>query len=125
MTHSVGSARNRSVKITNLVELWPSTNSSTFCLFYFGGHEFKLLVAYKCARVYLSFCIPFSRETFLNVNRFRRKCNSFFVEFMWNFIRSKEQLTDNVLNKLMDYVSPSTEGYYLRTLCEILFVHGG
>ncbi|GAA6098909.1 E3 ubiquitin-protein ligase rnf213-alpha-like [Tachysurus ichikawai] len=56
-------------------------------------------------------CGVVAKDTFLKVNRFRRKCNSFFVEFMWNFISSKEQLTDNVLNKLMDYVrcSPSTE----------------
>ncbi|KAK3539302.1 hypothetical protein QTP86_034163 [Hemibagrus guttatus] len=56
-------------------------------------------------------CGVVAKETFLKVNRFRRKCNSFFVEFMWNFVSSKKQLTDNVLNKLMDYVScsPSTE----------------
>ncbi|XP_060763768.1 E3 ubiquitin-protein ligase rnf213-alpha-like isoform X2 [Neoarius graeffei] len=56
-------------------------------------------------------CGAVARETFLKVNRFRRKCNSFFVEFMWNFVSSKEQLTDNVLNKLMDYVRccPSME----------------
>ncbi|XP_034155120.2 E3 ubiquitin-protein ligase rnf213-alpha isoform X2 [Pangasianodon hypophthalmus] len=56
-------------------------------------------------------CGVVAKETFLKVNRFRRKCNSFFVEFMWNFVSSKEQLTDNVLNKLMDYVrcSPSAE----------------
>ncbi|XP_035382020.1 E3 ubiquitin-protein ligase rnf213-alpha-like isoform X2 [Electrophorus electricus] len=56
-------------------------------------------------------CGPVDIQTFLKVNRFRRKCNSFFVEFMWNFVSSKEQLTDKVVNKLMDYVrcSPSTE----------------
>ncbi|XP_053530339.1 E3 ubiquitin-protein ligase rnf213-alpha isoform X3 [Ictalurus punctatus] len=56
-------------------------------------------------------CGVVAKETFLKVNRFRRKCNSFFVEFMWNFVKSKEELTDSVLNKLMDYVrcSPSPE----------------
>ncbi|KAI5615249.1 E3 ubiquitin-protein ligase rnf213-alpha [Silurus asotus] len=57
-------------------------------------------------------CGVIAKETFLKVNRFRRKCNSFFVEFMWKFISSKEQLTDNVLNKLLDYVNckPYKEG---------------
>ncbi|KAL7839146.1 hypothetical protein SRHO_G00258040 [Serrasalmus rhombeus] len=57
-------------------------------------------------------CGVVDKETFLKVNRFRRKCNSFFVEFMWNFVSSKEQLTDKVVNMLMDYMkgSSSTEG---------------
>ncbi|XP_049326804.1 E3 ubiquitin-protein ligase rnf213-alpha-like [Astyanax mexicanus] len=57
-------------------------------------------------------CGAVDKETFLKVNRFRRKCNSFFVEFMWNFVSSKDQLTDSVLNMLMDYMKgiPSTEG---------------
>ncbi|KAF5886724.1 E3 ubiquitin-protein ligase, partial [Clarias magur] len=56
-------------------------------------------------------CGVVAKGTFLKVNRFRRKCNSFFVEFMWNFSSSKEQLTDKVLNNLMDYVrcSPAPE----------------
>ncbi|KAM9432008.1 E3 ubiquitin-protein ligase rnf213-alpha-like [Clarias gariepinus] len=66
-------------------------------------------------------CGVVAKDTFLNVNRFRRKCNSFFVEFMWNFISSKEQLTDKVLNKLMDYVrcSPSTEASSVRSPLEL------
>lgn len=60
----------------------------------------------------ISLSFSYNRETFLKVNSFRRKCNSFFVEFMWNFVSSEEQLTDSVVNKLMDYVKggPSTEG---------------
>ncbi|KAM9447090.1 E3 ubiquitin-protein ligase rnf213-alpha-like [Clarias gariepinus] len=65
-------------------------------------------------------CGVVAKETFLKVNRFRRKCNSFFVEFMWNFISSKEQLTEKVLNKLMDYVgcSPAPEVSSVRSTLE-------
>ncbi|XP_031429896.1 E3 ubiquitin-protein ligase rnf213-alpha-like [Clupea harengus] len=56
-------------------------------------------------------CGAVDKETFLKVNRFRRKCNSFFVEFMWNFVPTKAQLTDKIVEKLMNYVrgSPSAE----------------
>ncbi|XP_031428789.2 E3 ubiquitin-protein ligase RNF213-like [Clupea harengus] len=56
-------------------------------------------------------CGVVDKETFLKVNRFRRKCNSFFVEFMWNFFPTKVQLTDKIVEKLMNYVrgSPSAE----------------
>ncbi|XP_062408415.1 E3 ubiquitin-protein ligase rnf213-alpha-like isoform X2 [Sardina pilchardus] len=56
-------------------------------------------------------CGVVDKETFLKVNRFRRKCSSFFVEFMWNFVPTKAKLTDKIVEELMNYVrgSPSAE----------------
>lgn len=111
MTRSVRSAKNPSERITDVAESWPSMK---FARFWWPDISKLAIVDFS---FFLSFF--FSRDTFLKVNTFRRKCNSFFVEFMWKFISSKEQLTDKILDKLMDYVSPSKEGDHFRTVCEM------
>ncbi|XP_063061224.1 E3 ubiquitin-protein ligase rnf213-alpha-like isoform X2 [Engraulis encrasicolus] len=49
-------------------------------------------------------CEVVDKETFMNVNQFRRKCHSFFVEFMWNFVPTNAQLTDKIVEELLNYV---------------------
>ncbi|KAL2092430.1 hypothetical protein ACEWY4_012228 [Coilia grayii] len=55
-------------------------------------------------------CGVVDKETFMKVNQFRRKCHSFFVEFMWNFVPTNAQLTDKIVEVLLNYVrSPAAE----------------
>ncbi|KAI1893807.1 hypothetical protein AGOR_G00127460 [Albula goreensis] len=50
-------------------------------------------------------CEAVKRDTILKVNKFRRKCNSFFVEFVHNYYAGEGvQMTEGVVDMLMEYI---------------------
>ncbi|KAL7825428.1 hypothetical protein AOLI_G00326350 [Acnodon oligacanthus] len=113
------------------------------------GDEFKDPVELPCGHIFCKSCIeevdakdcftcnkpidvpykPCERPTWeaiIQMNKFRRHCNSFFVEFIMKcFAKENTELPDGVANQLLDFVrgSPEIKGKPSRKTTELSPFH--